>query len=117
MAPQGLVTGLSTALGARVLAGRSASIGLIISPLLAALTGSLPPERIPDASTLFNVVNRVAGSFGIGLLVSLYAVLARSAGGPVYALHVSGIVIACVAGLGAVAALALPTGRWPVRSE
>ncbi len=117
MAPQGLVTGLSTALGARVLAGRSASIGLIISPLLAALTGPLPPERIPDASTLFNVVNRVAGSFGIGLLVSLYAVLARSAGGPVYALHVSGIVIACVAGLGAVAALALPTGRWPVKSE
>jgi len=143
MAPQGLVTGLSTALGARVLtrftlrstvccgffvlgvasllvevvgagtplwvvslilAGRSASIGLIISPLLAAL----PPERMEDASTLFNVVNRVAGSFGIGLLASLYAVLARSAGGPVYALHVSGIVIACVAGLGAVAALALP---------
>jgi EmrB/QacA subfamily drug resistance transporter len=147
MAPQGLVTGLSTALGARVLvrftvrstvccgffvlgaasllvevvgagtplwvvslilAARSASIGLIISPLLAALTGPLPPERMGDASTLFNVVNRVAGSFGIGLLASLYAVLARSAGGPVYALHVSGIVIACVADLGAVAALALP---------
>lgn len=34
-------------------------------------TGRLPPERIPDASTLFNVVNRVAGSFGIGLLASL----------------------------------------------
>jgi hypothetical protein len=116
MAPQGLVTGLSTALGPKVLtrftvrstvcsgffvlgaasllvevvgagtalgvvslilAARSASIGLIISPLLAALTGALPPEQIPDASTLFNVVNRVAGSFGIGLLASLYAVLAR----------------------------------------
>jgi MFS family permease len=147
MAPQGLVTGLSTVLGSRVLtrftvrstvccgffvlgvasllvevvgaatplwvislilAARSASIGLVISPLLAALTGPLPPERMGDASTLFNVVNRVAGSFGIGLLASLYAVLARSAGGPVYALHVSGIVIACVAALGAAAALALP---------
>jgi EmrB/QacA subfamily drug resistance transporter len=147
MAPQGVVTGLSTVFGARVmrkftvrstvccgflvlaaasllievvgagtplwvisliLTARSASIGLVISPLLAALTGPLAPEQMADASTLFTVVNRVAGSFGIGLLASLYAVLARSAGGPVDALHVSGIVIGCVAGLGAAAALALP---------
>lgn len=55
----------------------------------------------------------------IGLLASLYAALARSAGGPVYALHVSGIVIAGVAGLGAAAAVALPAvankSVWTVR--
>jgi EmrB/QacA subfamily drug resistance transporter len=150
MAPQGVITGLSTALGPRVLtrftvratvclgflvlsgaslllllvgagtplwlislilAVRSVSIGLVISPLLTALTGPLPPERMGDASTLFNVVQRIAGSFGIGLLASLYAVLARSGGGPVTALHVTGVVITCIAGLGAVAAAALPAVR------
>jgi len=150
MAPQGVITGLSTALGPRVLARftvratvclgfavlglaslglllvgagtplwliamilavRSVSIGLVITPLLAALTGPLPPERMGDASTLFNVVQRIAGSFGIGLLASLYAMLARSGGGPVAALHVTGVVITCVAGLGAAAAAALPAAR------
>jgi EmrB/QacA subfamily drug resistance transporter len=147
MAPQGLVTGLSTAFGSRaltrftvrstvccgffvlaaaslliqvigtgtalwvislILVARSASTGLVISPLLAALTGPLPPSQMGDASTLFNVVQRVAGSFGIGLLASMYSVLANSGGGPVRALHVTGIVLACVAGAGAAAALALP---------
>ena len=64
-----------------------------------------------DASTLFNVVQRIAGSFGIGLLASLYAVLARSGGGPVAALHVTGVVIGCVAGFGARASVLLPAVR------
>ena len=149
MAPQGVITGLSTALGPRVLARftvratvslgfvvlgagslllltvgagtplwlislilavRSVSIGLVISPLLAGLTGPLPAGRIGDASTLFNVVQRMAGSFGIGLLASLYAVQARS-GGPVSALHVVGVVIGCAAGVGAVASVLLPAAR------
>ena len=151
MAPQGVVTGLSTALGQRglltrftiratvcagfavlgaaslllltvgaatplwliavILAVSSASIGLVITPLLTALTGPLPPDRMNDASTLFNVVERIAGSFGIGLLASLYAGVARSAAGPVHALHLTGIVIACVAAGGAALAGLLPATR------
>ena len=151
MAPQAVVTGLSTALGQRglltrftiratvgagfaalaaaslllltveaatplwliavILSVRSASIGLVITPLLIALTGPLPPDRMDDASTLFNVVERIAGSFGIGLLASLYASVARSAAGPVHALHVTGIVIACVAAAGAALAALLPSVR------
>ena len=150
MAPQGVITGVSTALGSRlltrftvratvccgfvvlgaaslglllitagtplwvtslILAARAVSVGLVISPLLAALTGRLPAGQMGDASTLFNVVQRIAGSFGIGLLASLYAVLARSAAGPVGALHVTGLVIGGIAGLGAVAAVALPAVR------
>jgi len=150
MAPQGVITGVSTALGSRlltrftvratvccgfvvlgaaslglllitagtplwvtslILAARAVSVGLVISPLLAALTGRLPAGRTKDASTLFNVVQRIAGSFGIGLLASLYAMLARSAAGPVGALHVTGLVIGGIAGLGAVAAVALPAVR------
>jgi hypothetical protein len=64
-----------------------------------------------DASTLFNVVERIAGSFGIGLLASLYGTVARSPAGPVDALHVTGIVIACVAAAGAAFALFLPAAR------
>jgi hypothetical protein len=151
MAPQGVVTGLSTALGQRglltrftiratvcagfavlgaaslllltvgaatplwliavILAVRSASIGLVITPLLTALTGPLPPDRMGDASTLFNVVERIAGSFGIGLLASVYVSVAQSAAGPVHALHVAGIVIACVAAGGAALAALLPATR------
>jgi hypothetical protein len=55
-----------------------------------------------------------AGSFGIGLLASLHAVLTRSAGGPVYALHVSRIVIGCVAGLAR--RPRLPCPRWRTRA-
>jgi len=151
MAPQGIVTGLSTAVGQRgllrrftvratvcagfgclgvaslllltvgaatplwliavILAVRSASIGLVITPLLTALTGPLPPERMGDASTLFNVVERIAGSFGIGLLASLYGTVARSPAGPVDALHLTGIVIASIAAAGAAFALFLPSVR------
>ena len=151
MAPQGIVTGLSTAVGQRglltrftiratvcagfvilgagslllltvgaatplwviavILAVRSASIGLVITPLLSALTGPLPPDRMGDASTLFNVVERIAGSFGIGLLASLYGTVARSAAGPADALHVTGTVLACVAAGGAALAVLLPAVR------
>jgi len=149
MAPQGLITGLSTALApkllarftvrttvlcgfavlavaslglliigagtplwviAAILACRSVSIGLVISPLLQALTDPLGPEELGDANTLFNACQRVAGSFGIGLVASLYATQARFHGS-VAALHLTGIVIAvlCLAGL--LLALALPRTR------
>lgn len=151
MAPQGIVTGLSTALGQRglltrftvratvcagfgvlaaasllllavgaatplwliavILAVRSVSIGLVITPLLTALSRPLPADRMGDASTLFNVVERIAGSFGIGLLASLYGTVARSAAGPAGALHVTGIVLACIAAGSAAIAVLLPAVR------
>ena len=61
-----------------ILAARSVSIGLIINPLLQAL---LRPDQLGDASTLFNTWQRIAGSFGIGLVATLYATQART-GGP-----------------------------------
>jgi hypothetical protein len=65
---------------AAILAVRAVSIGLVINPLLMALTAPLPPERMADAPTLFNLAQRIAGSFGIGLIAALYANLARSSG-------------------------------------
>jgi EmrB/QacA subfamily drug resistance transporter len=144
MAPQGIVTGLSTALlrnvklpvrltvvcgfavlaaaslgilaiGVRtplwviavILAVRSVSIGAVVNPLLTALTDRVDPGRMADASTLFNVAQRIAGSFGIGLLAALYTDLALSSGS-VRALHVTGLVIAGIAACGGLAAGFLP---------
>jgi EmrB/QacA subfamily drug resistance transporter len=149
MAPQGLITGLSTALAPRFLTGltvrvtvacgfavlaaaslglllvvattplwliavilacRSVSIGLVINPLLQALIQPLRPEQLGDANTLFNTWQRIAGSFGIGLLAALYTAQAR-AHGPVAALHLAGVALAVIALGGVLAALALPAVR------
>ena len=146
MAPQGLITGLSTALAPRwltgltvrvtvlagfavlavatlglllitaatplwliaaILAGRSVAVGLVIAPLLQALVQPLRPDQLGDASTLFNTWQRIAGSFGIGLVAALYATRARSLG-PVAALHSAGLVLVAIAVAGALGALALP---------
>jgi predicted MFS family arabinose efflux permease len=93
-----------------ILACRSVSIGLVITPLLQAVTGPLAPAQMGDASTLFNVWQRAAGSFGISLIASLYAAHAVS-DGPVAALHLTGVVITALAAAGALAALALPATR------
>jgi EmrB/QacA subfamily drug resistance transporter len=95
---------------ALILACRSVSIGLVINPLLQALTEPLRPDQLGDANTLFNTWQRIAGSFGIGLLAALYATQARTRG-PVPALHLTGLVLAAIAATGTLAALALPAVR------
>jgi len=152
MAPQGLITGLSTALAPRwlarltlrvtvasgfgflalaslgllligaatplwliavILSCRSVSVGLIINPLLQALLQPLRPDQLGDAGTLFNAWQRIAGSFGIGLVATLYATRARGPGpaSPVAALHACGVVLAAISVAGALAAAALPVVR------
>ena len=149
LAPQGLITGLSTALAphllakltvrvtvlagfavlataslglllitattplwliAVILACRSVSIGLVINPLLQALIAPLPPEQLGDANTLFNTWQRIAASFGIGLIAALYTAQTQ-ARGPVPALHLTGVLLAAIAAVGTFAALALPPTR------
>jgi MFS family permease len=153
MAPQGLITGLSTALAPRwltrltvrvtVMAGfailavaslglllvgaatplwliaailscRSVSVGLVINPLLQALIAPLKPAQLGDANTLFNTWQRIAGSFGIGLVAALYATQAR-AHGPVPALHTVALVLVAIALTGTLAAAALPNPRHQPR--
>ena len=62
------------------------------------------------ASTLFNTWQRIAGSFGIGLVAALYATQARGQG-PVAALHSAGLLLAAIALAGALGAAALPAVR------
>ena len=149
MLPQGIITGLSTTFGQRVLrlitvratvlagfavltaaslgllaidaqtpliltalllAARSASIGLIITPLLAVLTEPLEQGELNDATTLFSICQRIAGSVGVGLIAALFAQQA-AAHGPVPALHVTGAVITAIAAIGLLAAPLLPAER------
>jgi hypothetical protein len=57
-----------------------------------------------DASTLFNMAERLSGSFGIALLATLYASRAAAAGSQVAALHDCFLVLTMAAAVGALAA-------------
>ncbi|HEY1622520.1 MAG TPA: hypothetical protein VGG16_01850 [Streptosporangiaceae bacterium] len=107
-----LFVGVSTPLWviAAILACRSMSIGLVINPLLQALTQPLRQDQLGDANTLFNAWQLVAGSFGIGVIAALYASAARLHG-PVTALHRAALTIVAVAVLGAAGSLFLPSVR------
>src|SRR5262249_34672597 len=79
-----LLIGTSTPLWliAAILACRSVSIGLVITPLLLAMTEPLEPAQMGDANTLFNVWQRIAGSFGISLRAPLRAARLNRRAGP-----------------------------------
>ena len=63
---------------ALILCGRGLAFGLITQPLLVAMLGGVSRSESADASTLFNVIQRLGGSFGIGLLASIFAVRAAT---------------------------------------
>ncbi|MFC4121916.1 DHA2 family efflux MFS transporter permease subunit [Nonomuraea zeae] len=98
-----------------VLCGRGAAIGLTSQPLVLALLGGLPQDRIPDGNTLFSVVQRLAGSFGIALLATLFATRSTATGSALTGFHQAVLVLGGVALLGAAAALLLPR-RLPVQA-
>jgi hypothetical protein len=68
-----------------LLCGRGAALGLTVQPLVMALldgSPALPASAMPDANTLFNMAERLSGSFGIALLATLYASRAAATGSP-----------------------------------
>ncbi len=92
---------------AAILAGRAAAIGLVITPLLDAITGTLHPAQLADANTVFNICQRIAGALGIGLITALFAAWARTHG-PVPALHDTGLLLTALAALATATATMLP---------
>jgi EmrB/QacA subfamily drug resistance transporter len=87
-----------------LLCGRGVALGFTIQPLVMALLDNLPASEMPNANTLFNMAERLSGSFGIALLATLYASRAVATGDPVAALHDCALVLAVAAAVGAVAA-------------
>ena len=90
-----------------LLCGRGVALGLTIQPLVMAFLTGLDSSRMPDANTLFNMAERLSGSFGIALLATLYASRAGATGSPVTAFRDCALVLTAAAGTGAVAALVL----------
>lgn len=96
---------------ALVLAVRSASIGLVISPLLAVILRGLDDARLADANTLFSIWQRIAGSLGIAVIVTGFTQSAL-ASGPVAGLHQTAAGLIALSGAALVAASFLPRHRF-----
>ncbi len=57
---------------ALLLSARGLAIGLVIQPLLTALLAGLTPAETADGNTLFNVAERLGGSIGIAVLITVF---------------------------------------------
>jgi hypothetical protein len=90
------------ALAALLPSARSVSIGLVISPLLAAFTGPLAPEQLADGTTLQHLAAHCRIP-RLGLIASVFAQQSLSAG-PVAALHAVAILVTVIAAAGLVIA-------------
>jgi len=90
-----------------ILTLRAAAVGLVITPLVLVATEPLRPEQQADANTAFNVVQRVLGSFGIGVVATLFTRRAADVG-EVVALHNVAIVITVLAAASTLASMFLP---------
>ena len=91
-----------------ILSGRGLALGLVVQPLLARMLERVEPAELADANTLFNVGERLAGSFGIALLASLYAVIG---------LHQTVVLLTLLGGVGTVGSLLVANPNRPAGSE
>ncbi len=87
-----------------LLCGRGVALGLTIQPLVMGFIAGLDERRMPDANTLFNMAERLSGSFGIALLATLYGRRAAAAGSPVTAFRDCALVLTVATAVGAVVA-------------
>jgi hypothetical protein len=60
-----------------ILSGRGLALGLTIQPLLHTMLSGLAPAHMADATSLFNVAQRLGGSIGISLLATFFQVRER----------------------------------------
>lgn len=100
----------SLAVTATILTGRAAAIGLVITPLLYAITSTLDTDQLADANSLFNILQRIAGSLGIGLIAALFTTQTHTRG-PVPALHTTALLLTVITAAAALTAILLPHQR------
>jgi predicted MFS family arabinose efflux permease len=87
-----------------LLCGRGVALGLTIQPLVMAFLAGTREREMPDANTLFNMAERLSGSFGIALLATLYASRAAATGSALTAFRDCALVLTVAAAVGAIAA-------------
>jgi EmrB/QacA subfamily drug resistance transporter len=91
---------------ALILSGRAVAIGFVVNPLLFGMLKPLRDSELADGSTLFNIMQRLGGSIGVGLLGSFLTARAQLVG-PVNGFHEMGIMLTVLAALAALGSLAL----------
>jgi EmrB/QacA subfamily drug resistance transporter len=115
-----------------VLCVRAFAVGLAIQPLLGAMLGGLARAATADFNTLFNVTQRVAGSIGISLVLTLFQVResadvasalagagshqALVAAGVAQALRETSLALVAIAVIGLALATLLPVDKTRVES-
>jgi predicted MFS family arabinose efflux permease len=87
-----------------LLCGRGVALGLTIQPLVMAFLAGVGESGMSDANTLFNIAERLSGSFGIALLATLYASRAAATGSALTAFRDCALVLTVAAAVGAIAA-------------
>jgi predicted MFS family arabinose efflux permease len=87
-----------------LLCGRGVALGLTIQPLVMAFLAGTRGREMPDANTLFNMAERLSGSFGIALLATLYASRAAATGSALAAFRECALVLTVAAAVGAIVA-------------
>jgi EmrB/QacA subfamily drug resistance transporter len=92
---------------ALLLCGRGMALGLIIQPLLVATLGDLPHSQLADANALFNIVERVAGSFGVALMATFFQARTVADGSAVAGFHDTVWLLVGLSGLGFLLSLLL----------
>jgi predicted MFS family arabinose efflux permease len=102
-------------LTAVLLCGRGVALGITVQLLVRGLLGGLDAAQSPDANTLFNIGERLSGSFGIAFLATFYASRAQASGSPVTALHDCAIALTAACAAGALGALSLAAAETRVR--
>ena len=91
-----------------ILSGRGLALGLVVQPLLARMLDRIEPAELADANTLFNVGERLSGSFGIALIASIYAVIG---------FHQTVALLTLLGGVGTVGSLFVANPNRPAGSE
>jgi hypothetical protein len=97
---------------ATILSGRAVAIGFGITPLLFAMLQPLTDAQLADGNTVFNIAQRLGGSLGVSVLVSLFAARTPVAG-PVASFHEIGLILTALALGAALLSLRLAPTRQP----
>jgi EmrB/QacA subfamily drug resistance transporter len=102
-------------LTALILAGRGLSVGFVVTPVIAAMLKGLSEDEVSDASTFFNVSQRLASGLGIAAISTLfqsytshYAVTGHGVSASIFlGFHQTVLILAIVSAVGLLSSLAL----------
>lgn len=101
---------------AAILSGRGLGVGVGIAPLLYAMLKPLTDAELADGNTLFNIVQRLGGSLGVGLIGSLLTGRTPIVG-TIGAFHEVALVLVLIAAVALASSALLTPIRQPAHAD